>query len=184
MKNSYEIRGEITAIIIVSPKYGRQEALISTSKLDIANEFPNTFNVGSRGNTLYVQGHMPRVNGVRKTITLHNWITETPKGLMVDHIDHNGLNNTDDNLRIVTNAENQQNRISANSSSKSGVRGVVWKKSINKWIATIKINQVMKYIGQFESVEEAKTAVIKARAKYMQFSQESVKEVILCKSEI
>jgi len=46
----------------------------------------------------------------RKTIKMHRLITGAPKGLFVDHRDHNGFNNRRDNLRLCTNQENQQNK--------------------------------------------------------------------------
>lgn len=40
---------------------------------------------------------------------LHRFIMKTPKGMVTDHIDRNGLNNTRENLRICTVSENAVN---------------------------------------------------------------------------
>jgi hypothetical protein len=46
-----------------------------------------------------------------KTETMHHAILGVPpKGLMIDHINGNGLDNRECNLRIVTNRENCQNK--------------------------------------------------------------------------
>jgi len=50
-----------------------------------------------------------RING--KRVRMHRFIVDlVDKNLVVDHIDHNGLNNMRENLRIVTNQINCQNR--------------------------------------------------------------------------
>lgn len=176
MKNSYEIRGDVTTIFINSPKYGVKEALISTNKLDRAKEFPNSWYVGlSKGtNTFYVQGKMPCINGKQKVITLHRWITGAPDGMQVDHRYHDGLNNLDDNLRVCTRAENQQNRKGAPSNSKSGIRGVTWHKRDKIWQSHVVINGKKIYLGIFYDIKLAERAVKEARKKYMPFSKEGM----------
>src|SRR3990167_2833786 len=45
-----------------------------------------------------------------RTIYMHRVIMNAPSGLVVDHIDGNGLNNQRSNLRVVTARENLWNR--------------------------------------------------------------------------
>ena len=47
-------------------------------------------------------------------IYIHRLLTNCPKGLDVDHIDRNPLNNKRENLRVVTRAENNKNKASYN----------------------------------------------------------------------
>lgn len=173
MKNDYEVRGDVTAIFIDSPKYGRHESLISTSKLERAKEFPNSWYIRKGHGCFYVIGNMPGKRTKRVSAYLHRWITNAPIGMVVDHISHDTLNNIDSNLRVVTHAENLQNRIGATSISGSGVRGVSWHKRNNNWQGKIRINGVDKYIGSFKRLEDAEQAVIEARFKYMPFSTEA-----------
>ena len=176
MKNEYEIRGEITAIIINSPKYGRHEALISTSKLERAKEFPNSWGVMwcETTRSFYVQGHLPRMKVKRKTVRLHRWITQSAVGMQVDHRDHDTLNNTDKNLRVVTRAENMQNYKGAYVNSKSGIRGVSWCKVKKMWHATMSVNKKNKHIGYFDDIDEADHAAVQARMRHMPYSQETI----------
>ena len=46
----------------------------------------------------------------RKTIWLHRFLMDCPPGLVVDHIDGNGLNNQKSNLRVITHSQNMNNR--------------------------------------------------------------------------
>lgn len=173
MKNEYEIRGDVTAIIIKSPKYGIMETVINTSNLEEVKKFPNSWCINKDGNTFYVIGNTPVVNGKRTIIILHRLIMGNPDGFLIDHIDHDGLNNTTENLRIVTNSENQQNRKGARANSKSGVRGVHFRKDSKKWLVVVNINRIKKYFGEFNTLEEAEQVAIEARMHHMPFSQES-----------
>ena len=61
-----------------------------------------------------------------------------PKG-EVDHIDHNSLNNSWSNLRDIPKELNQQN-MSKSKRNTSGVVGVSYDNSKNKWVAQIHTN--------------------------------------------
>jgi hypothetical protein len=58
----------------------------------------------------------------RETILMHRVIMKPPKGMVVDHIDGNGLNNRRSNLRICTVAQNGLN--SRARGGRSGYKGV------------------------------------------------------------
>lgn len=79
----------------------------------------------------------------------------------VDHEDRNELNNRRYNLRQCTNSQNSQNR-RKQSNNTSGIIGVGWHKSSNRWRAYIKINGIRKELGYFKDVNEAITARLKA----------------------
>jgi hypothetical protein len=177
MKNEFEVRGDVTAIIINSPKYGRIETLISTKQLERANEFPKSWYVTfqKQTGTFYVKGDIyinPKKN---EKVFLHRWIKRAENPYLVDHINNNTLDNTDENLRIVTIAENAQNRKGAQSNNKSsGVRGVTWNARSGKWQASVKLNQHKIHIGVYADIEDAESAVKEARRKHMPYSQEAL----------
>lgn len=82
-----------------------------------------------------------------KIIWMHREVMNCPTGLIVDHRFHNTLDNQKINLRICTNTENVKNR--------RKLRGVAWDNAINKFKAFIDINFKRKYLGKFDSAEEA-----------------------------
>lgn len=87
----------------------------------------------------------------------------------VDHEDGVRSNNVWTNLRPATNAEQKQNR-APRTSSKSGLLGVTWEKSRNKWRVSIMRNGVSKFIGHFTDPMQAAAAYAKAKAELHTFS--------------
>ncbi|AYP68281.1 HNH endonuclease [Bacillus phage vB_BcoS-136] len=99
-----------------------------------------------------------RANKNNKYIGMHKLITNTDKNEIVDHKDRNRLNNRKSNLRIVSSSDNAINK-NIQSNNSSGVSGVSYYKSRDRWVAEIKYEGVKKWIGSFSSKEKA----IKAR---------------------
>jgi hypothetical protein len=170
MKNEYEVRGEVTAIIIKHPDGSVIQTMISSSDFDKVNSFPNSWYVVMYNNNPYIYGHYVGRKG--KVVALHRLIYDNPKGYEIDHINHNTLDNTRNNLRVVTRAQNSQNLNGAHKDSKSGIRGVYWQKNLNKWQAQICINRERIHLGTFTDKAEAEKTVIEARQKYMPFSKD------------
>jgi hypothetical protein len=175
--NEYEIRGEVTAIFLETKNHGRLETIISTNKLDKIKEFPFEWRAkwSTEIKSFYCVGYNFNEQNKKEMVWIHRWITDCPDNKYVDHFNHDTLDNTDNNLRIVSNAENQQNRLIQKNNS-SGVSGVYWHKHSQKWLARIQVGKLRKSVGYFNSIAEAEQAVIQARAKYMPFSQEAFQE--------
>ena len=106
------------------------------------------------GNTWYAT-RCQRSDGLHIKYMMHRIIMNTPNNLIVDHIDHNGLNNQKSNLRNCTTAQNQMNKLPRN--KLKGVYFVVRPNHI--YIkAGIKINGVQKHLGFFPNEKEATMA--------------------------
>jgi hypothetical protein len=72
----------------------------------------------------------------------------------VDHINHIKNDNRIVNLRDCSKIENNKNMPMQNRNT-SGVTGVHWCKSNNKWRSQIKVNRKNIYLGYFLSIELA-----------------------------
>jgi hypothetical protein len=75
-----------------------------------------------------------------------------PSGYFIDHVDRNKTNNRIDNLRCVTNQDNQRNT-KKRCVNRSGFNGVRQYKG--KWRAHIKLNQRGIHLGTFSTLEDA-----------------------------
>lgn len=103
------------------------------------------------------------VGGKTKTIYLHRLIVAAPPGLQVDHRDGDTLNNTRANLRLVTAAQNQQNRRGAQRNSRTGVRNVVYRPDRDRYYVKTRLNGRVRYWGSFASLDDAANAAREAR---------------------
>jgi len=103
-------------------------------------------------------------------VYMHRMILGAPEGLIVDHRDGNGLNNTRANLRLATIRENNINAAKrAGCSSK--YRGVDWCKSARAWRARVWVGGREKLVGYFATEEEAIAAREKAaQAAYGEYA--------------
>ena len=81
----------------------------------------------------------------------------------IDHIDGNKTNNNIENLREATNQQNLFNT-GPSKNNKLGIKGV--SKNGNKYIARIEINGKSKYLGMFNTIEEARLVREEAEEKY------------------
>lgn len=115
----------------------------------------------------YVRGYIDR-----RFVYLHRAVTGAKNGQSVDHINGNTLDNRRVNLRVVSHAENLQNRIRLQRNNTSGYRGVVWDASRQKWQARAKLKGKGVLLGRFSSKDEAREVVVQWRRKNMPFSEE------------
>lgn len=115
--------------------------------------------------------------GTTKTIYMHRQIMGFPKKMHVDHKNHNTLDNRRDNLRVCTNSQNHQNRLS-HKNSISKYKGVCWLKTQKKWVAGIELNGRKTHLGCFTDETEAAKAYDEAAKKlFGEFAHLNFKEV-------
>lgn len=111
----------------------------------------------------------------KKLVLMHREIMHAPDGVVVDHINHDSLDNRKANLRLCTHAQNIQNMKTPRSNT-SGYKGVYLNKASRKWQAYIRKNGVFYHLGLFSTAEEAAhTYDKKARELFGEFANTNFK---------
>lgn len=139
--------------IINSKKYGKQIVLLDDKDYDkvIKEKYSLSVTWDKTIKNFYVAfTAKPKDSSSR---LLHRYLLNPSKGLTVDHINRNPLDNRRCNLRICTH-------------NTSGKVGVSYNKNINKCIAYIKVKGKHKTLGEFKTFNEAVECRLKAEEKY------------------
>ena len=102
-----------------------------------------------------------RVGGERYFVMSHRFIYwyfngEIPN--IIDHKNRQKLDNSPSNLRSVTQAENQQNRLDR--------KGYTFVKRLKKFMSSISTNKKRMILGYFTNEEDARQAYLDAKVKY------------------
>lgn len=120
----------------------------------------------------YVCKNIRLESGKQTTLKLHRVIMGLERGdrRVVDHLNHNTLDNTTKNLEIKTHQENLMNTIVYKNNS-SGTTGVYWNKKDKRWRAFIRYNNKLIHLGNFKEKDDAIKARKTAEVKY--FSEHS-----------
>lgn len=108
------------------------------------------------------------INGVgyyahRLAFVIMNGVS--PQGV-IDHIDGHTLNNSWDNLRCGSQSDNLRNLHSIHSDNTSGVTGISWNNTRNKWKVYIGVNGKRKHLGTFACLLDAVACRMNANIKY------------------
>lgn len=106
-----------------------------------------------------------RTKDGRHRLAMHRILMNDPKGMLIDHVDGNGLNNQRENLRLATCQQNSRNRISPR--QRAGTfKGLNWDAQRGKWMAKIYVNYRCINLGRYPRPEDAARAYDRAAVAY------------------
>lgn len=155
-RNQFEIRGTHAVIFAYQQNTLLHEVAVDIEDLDrvLAAGFWRVVNVDTKTPRLYACCFISK-----RVVYLHRFVTNAPLGLMVDHGNHDGLDDRRSNLKVCTHAQNMLNRKGAAANSTSGFRGVDWYSHRNKWRARVRTKGKTGLIGYYSTPEAANEAV-------------------------
>lgn len=139
-------------IPLLSRKYPGLYAVVDEEDFELINQFKWTPSVRVDRDNTYAKHRSGNT-----TLLMHRLITSAPDGVLVDHIDRDGLNNRRSNLRLCSTSQNLRNR-GPNKNNTTGFKGVAFYKAYQKWSAQIMYERSPIHIGYFDSPEEAALA--------------------------
>lgn len=112
----------------------------------------------AKNHTSYCRG---RFSGSPKKFLLHRVILQAKDGVIVDHVNGNGLDNRRANLREADHSSNNCNK-RVQSNNTSGVKGTYLCRKTGLWIVRIKHHGKRFPVGRFATLEECKVAYSRA----------------------
>lgn len=152
MKNQIiEINENESGILIKSITHGEKIVLVSTPDLPRIMAF-DSWCVSPHDKTFYASSKLKTDMYRNCNISMHRLIMSFPENLQIDHIDRNGIDNRMENLRIVTNTQNQLNRGRRNLNNK--YKGV-YEIRPGVFKSMISFNKKSITLGLFETPEDA-----------------------------
>lgn len=106
-------------------------------------------------NKYYVMTNLPRLNGKQNNLYMHRLIMNIEyDGIYeIDHINGNGLDNKNSNLRVVTKIQNYWNQRKPHN-NKSTIAGVYFDKFCNKYRVQIGYNNKVLHLGRYKTLAE------------------------------
>jgi hypothetical protein len=142
--NEIIIKENYAEMIIKSPKYGIKKTIFDLEDVEKIKKLDYCWFLRYDNYNFYVCAFDSKVVNNRKQISLHRILTDCPSNRVVDHINHNTLDNRKENLKVCTQLQNVRNQDRLRKDNKSGYRYIYWHKRDNKWIVQILHKEVFR----------------------------------------
>ena len=140
----------------------RKWALIDECDYENANQYTWHVIKSTKNSTLYAQRNYSDENGIYRTQTLHVFLMgKTDNGFEIDHIDHNGLNDRRNNLRVCTIVQNKAN-MKPKLGGTSDFKGVCWSERDHVFVAKRHVSGRCTNLGSFNNEIDAAKAYDKS----------------------
>jgi hypothetical protein len=130
------------------------EILVDPRDYDLVTQY--SWYVVTDHNVKYAYTNITKMDGKKSTLKMHRLILNPPATLSIDHINHNGLDNRRQNLRLATQQQNSLNNRYCNLNL--GIRQL----PSRRFSVRLKINKIETHIGVFDTIEEARQQYLKA----------------------
>lgn len=160
--NVYIDCGSHVEIVCKSKKHGEFRVKIDHEDESICKRHTWGVRYAQKVKSFYAYTHK-RSAEESYSMPIHRFLMKAPVGLMVDHINHDTLDNRRVNLRIINNSDNMMNRKGVTSLNKSGIRGVWFCQTKKGWCVEVRA----KNLGLYNTAEEAKSVADWAINQYL-----------------
>lgn len=131
-------------------------AVVDDDDFEMLSEFKWSETKPGHRRSTYARTNVKDADGKYYTERMHRIVMRLKRGdgLVVDHINGNGLDNRKMNLRVVTPSENAVN-VAISRGNSSGYKGVSFRKNRSVWLSEIRKNYKTAYRGHSRCVHLA-----------------------------
>lgn len=161
----------------VIPLTQGQYAIVDSEDFDVLDTYNWYAQYSKNSDTFYaLRSTWSKGANIREVESMHRFIMGVKDtDLIVDHINHNGLDNRRSNIRACTHTENLRNQ-KPNKKFSSQYVGVNFCKKSRKWLASINIDRKMVNLGYY--LTEVEAAIVRdkfAKKHYGEFANLNIK---------
>lgn len=157
--NEYIILDDYAIVVVISKKYGRKEIKIDIEDVRRCKRHTWGITFAPSNQSFYGRTSFAKP---KRSMELSRFIMRIKNKKLVDHRNHETLDDRKDNLRICSHRVNNFNRKGVCKNSFLGIRGVRYSERLKKYLVRFK----QKHIACCNTLDEAKILAERTRAIY------------------